>query len=55
MIGIVIFFAVLVMGILTFLRIGHIRDMMEQQMDDNKRLIEEIKEIKEEIKKASEK
>ena len=50
--GFFIIFGLLVLIILTFLRIGHIRDMMEHQVDANERLIDEIQEIKEELKKS---
>ncbi|QHE51132.1 hypothetical protein [Pontibacillus sp. HMF3514] len=52
--GLIIYFALFVMFIFTFLRIGQIRDMMDQQMKHNEELIKEMQEIKEELKKRPE-
>lgn len=52
--GLIIYLGLFVMIIFTFLRIGQIRDMMDQQMKHNEELIKELKEIKEELKKRPE-
>jgi len=53
--GLIIYLAIMIMIILTFLRVGQMRDMMEKQMEYNEELVEEIKELKEELKKRPEK
>lgn len=53
--GVIIYLAIMIMIILTFLRIGQMRDMMEKQMEHNEELIEEVKELREEVKRGPEK